>query len=190
VPIQPLEHARTRPPEPDPLLQSRQVQFRCRGAHQSRRVLFAAFDLRDRLILKLATIAKLRPGEIFGLRWGDMTNDGLHIRRRVYRGKIDTKDAPQRPPRRAEHQPRTRSRGLARVEQSHEPRGLGVPLNNRQDAAIGFELLAPQHRPTPRATPPRMGELPSPPAQRGITDERAGRGRQARRRSGSATRWT
>jgi integrase len=54
------------------------------------KLIFASVGLRDRLILKLAAIAGLRPGEVFGLTWADHTADGVNIRRRVYRGKIDT----------------------------------------------------------------------------------------------------
>lgn len=31
---------------------------------------FAALEIRERLIVKLAVLAGLRPGEIFGLQWG------------------------------------------------------------------------------------------------------------------------
>jgi len=36
-------------------------------------VCFAALDPRERLIVKLATIAGMRPGEIFALTWGRLT---------------------------------------------------------------------------------------------------------------------
>jgi len=51
---------------------------------------FAALDLRERLIAKLAVIAGMRPGEIFALRWGRLTSTYADIRQRVYRGAIDT----------------------------------------------------------------------------------------------------
>jgi len=54
------------------------------------RVLFTAFPLRERLILKLCGILGLRPGEAIALQWGDLAPNGLHIKRRVYRGIIDT----------------------------------------------------------------------------------------------------
>jgi integrase len=50
--------------------------------------LFAAFPLRERLILKLCGLAGLRPGEALALQWHDLRPDGLHISRRVYRGKL------------------------------------------------------------------------------------------------------
>ena len=51
---------------------------------------FAALDLRERLIAKLAVIAGMRPGEIFALTWGRLTANYVDIRQRVYRGAIDT----------------------------------------------------------------------------------------------------
>ena len=51
---------------------------------------FAALDLRERLIAKLAVIAGMRPGEIFALTWGRLTASYVDIRQRVYRGTIDT----------------------------------------------------------------------------------------------------
>lgn len=54
------------------------------------KILFAAFPLRERLILKLCGILGLRPGEAIALQWGDLAPNGLHIQRRVYRGIIDT----------------------------------------------------------------------------------------------------
>ena len=47
-------------------------------------------DLRERLIVKLATIAGMRPGEIFGLTWGRISDTCAEIVQRVYRGDIDT----------------------------------------------------------------------------------------------------
>lgn len=46
--------------------------------------------LRDRLILKLASIAGMRPGEILALQWNDLHADGFHITRGIYRGIIQT----------------------------------------------------------------------------------------------------
>ena len=50
---------------------------------------FAVLDFRDRLIVKLATLAGMRPGEIFGLTWQHIGADHVDIRQRVYRGDID-----------------------------------------------------------------------------------------------------
>jgi integrase len=44
----------------------------------------------DRLIVMLAGLCALRPGEIFGLTWQCCTPDGLYIMQRVYRGLTDT----------------------------------------------------------------------------------------------------
>jgi integrase len=47
-------------------------------------------DLRDRLIVKLAILGGMRPGEIFGLRRGGFAECVTSIHERVYRGIIDT----------------------------------------------------------------------------------------------------
>jgi integrase len=49
-----------------------------------------SFPVRERLILTLCGLAGLRPGEIFGLKWSEVSDKGLRITRRVYRGVIDT----------------------------------------------------------------------------------------------------
>lgn len=49
-----------------------------------------ALEERERLIAKLAVIAGMRPGEIFGLTWGQMAATYADIKQRVYRGIIDT----------------------------------------------------------------------------------------------------
>jgi integrase len=52
--------------------------------------LFSLLDQRERLIVKLAVLAGMRPGEIFGLTWGRLQDEYAEIRQRVYRGEIDT----------------------------------------------------------------------------------------------------
>lgn len=47
-------------------------------------------ELPERLMLRLAVCEGMRPGEIVGLQIGDIRADGIHIERRVYRGKVDT----------------------------------------------------------------------------------------------------
>jgi len=47
-------------------------------------------DLRERLIVKLAILAGMRPGEIFGLVWGRLFAAHAEIVQRVYRGIVDT----------------------------------------------------------------------------------------------------
>ena len=51
---------------------------------------FEALGQRERLIARLAVIAGMRPGEIFGLTWGRLTATYADIRQRVYRGIIDS----------------------------------------------------------------------------------------------------
>jgi integrase len=46
--------------------------------------------LRERLIFKLATVAGLRPGEIFALRRDRVLDQVVDVQQRIYRGKIDT----------------------------------------------------------------------------------------------------
>jgi len=51
---------------------------------------FSVLGLRERLIVKLAVLAGMRPGEIFGLRHGRVTDNVADVRERVYRGRLDT----------------------------------------------------------------------------------------------------
>jgi integrase len=53
-------------------------------------ICFNALELRERLILKLAILAGLRPGEIFGLKWVHLSGTHADIQQRVYRGHIDS----------------------------------------------------------------------------------------------------
>ena len=50
----------------------------------------SALELRDRILLKLDMTNALRPGELFAFRWSslDGTNNRLHIRETIYKGKI------------------------------------------------------------------------------------------------------
>ena len=54
------------------------------------RKLFTVLQVRERLIAKLAVLAGMRPGEIFGLRWQRLEAEYADIRQRVYRGVIDS----------------------------------------------------------------------------------------------------
>jgi integrase len=54
------------------------------------KLLFSALAVRERLIAALAVIAGMRPGEIFGLRWGRLDAEYADVRERVYRGDVDT----------------------------------------------------------------------------------------------------
>jgi integrase len=50
---------------------------------------FSVLDLRDRLIVKLAVLAGMRPGEILALRWKWLTEHSADVQQRVYRGELD-----------------------------------------------------------------------------------------------------
>jgi integrase len=54
------------------------------------RQLLSVLDVREQLIAKLALLAGMRPGEIFGLKWARMEADYADIRQRVYRGDVDS----------------------------------------------------------------------------------------------------
>jgi integrase len=51
---------------------------------------FGVLEQRERLILKFAVLAGLRPGEIFGLKWGHLSETHADIKQRVYRGEVDS----------------------------------------------------------------------------------------------------
>ena len=53
-------------------------------------ICFSVLGQRERLIAKLAILAGMRPGEIFGLTWGRINATYAEIRQRVYRGLVDT----------------------------------------------------------------------------------------------------
>jgi integrase len=52
--------------------------------------LFAALELRERLISRLAIIEGARPGEILGSTWQGIGNKSFEVRQRIYRGDVDT----------------------------------------------------------------------------------------------------
>jgi integrase len=54
------------------------------------RTVFAVLNVRERLIAKLAVLAGMRPGEIFGLKWARLEAEYADIWQRVYRGEIDS----------------------------------------------------------------------------------------------------
>lgn len=47
-------------------------------------------SLRERLIVRLGIYEGMRPGEILGLQVGDLDGGRLLVRRRIYRGEVDT----------------------------------------------------------------------------------------------------
>ena len=50
---------------------------------------FSVLELRDRLIVKLAMLAGMRPGEILALRWKWLTDHSANVQHRIYRGELD-----------------------------------------------------------------------------------------------------
>ncbi len=52
--------------------------------------LLSALDLRERLIVRLAVVAGMRPGEILALKWKHIHENFLSVEQRVYNGVIDT----------------------------------------------------------------------------------------------------
>jgi integrase len=57
---------------------------------QDVKLLFSALETRELLVCMLATIAGMRPGEIFALKWRHVEQDHIEIEQRLYRGKIDS----------------------------------------------------------------------------------------------------
>ena len=51
---------------------------------------FSVLEQRERLIVKFAVLAGMRPGEIFGLTWGRLSETYADVVQRVYRGVVDT----------------------------------------------------------------------------------------------------
>ena len=56
--------------------------------------LLAALEGRNRLIVMMASLMAMRPGEIFALTWEAWRDETLFIMRRVYRRKFDTPKTP------------------------------------------------------------------------------------------------
>lgn len=54
------------------------------------RLALSVFNLRDRLIFRMAVFEGMRPGEILGTRLGKISGNALLIDKRIYRGKMDT----------------------------------------------------------------------------------------------------
>jgi integrase len=57
-------------------------------------ICFSALEPRERLIVKFAVLAGLRPGEILALKWEHISGTHVVIKQRIYRGVIDTRRAP------------------------------------------------------------------------------------------------
>ena len=57
---------------------------------QDVRLLFSVLEARELTVCMLATVAGMRPGEIFALKWKYIKTDDVEIEQRLYRGKIDS----------------------------------------------------------------------------------------------------
>ncbi len=51
--------------------------------------MIGALELREKVIVRLGTWEGMRPGEILALQLGDLDDDSVWVRRRVYKGDID-----------------------------------------------------------------------------------------------------
>jgi integrase len=54
------------------------------------KLVISVLESRERLVVSLAIIAGMRPGEILGLQWKHISEDRISVCQRIYRGKIDT----------------------------------------------------------------------------------------------------
>jgi integrase len=54
------------------------------------RLLLSVLDARETAVCMLATVAGMRPSEIFGLKWRHVRADHIEIEQRLYRGQIDS----------------------------------------------------------------------------------------------------
>jgi integrase len=50
----------------------------------------SVLELRERLMVRLAIFAGMRPGEIFGLQWRHVQADHIRVEQRVYHGALDS----------------------------------------------------------------------------------------------------
>jgi integrase len=57
---------------------------------QEVRNLFNVLEQRERLIVKIAVLSGMRPGEIFALTWDRLQGHYAEIRQRIYKGHLDT----------------------------------------------------------------------------------------------------
>jgi integrase len=53
-------------------------------------LIFEVLDLRERLVVKLAILEGMRPGEILALRWRNLGEESFTVEARVYRDDLDT----------------------------------------------------------------------------------------------------
>jgi integrase len=57
---------------------------------QQATIILSSLGLRERLIVRLAGVCGMRPGEIAGLCWRHINEQALRVEQRLYRGKLDT----------------------------------------------------------------------------------------------------
>ena len=62
-------------------------------------ILIGALELREKAIVRLATSEGMRPGEILALQMGDLDDDSVWARHRVYKGDIDEPETKRSTPR-------------------------------------------------------------------------------------------
>jgi integrase len=113
-------------------------------------ICFSVLGNRERLIAKLAVLAGMRPGEIFGLRWPQLTATYADIRQRVYRNVIDTPKTDQSLRKAALSKGLLQEIETWRAMAVDEER-LGFSVG-KPDAALEGQLLATQY-----ASPARQG---------------------------------
>ncbi len=86
-------------------------------------------EQRERLIVKLALLAGMRPGEILALTWERLHGHCAEIRQRLYRGKVDV--------------PKT-TNSVRKVALSEgllaEIESLEGSLNRHQSQSLGFRI--------------------------------------------------
>jgi integrase len=58
--------------------------------HKCARQYLAVFDLREKLISRLAIFEGLRPGEIFALRWKSLEGEIIRVEQRIYKRVLNT----------------------------------------------------------------------------------------------------
>ena len=95
---------------------------------------FAAVVLRERLMLKLAGIAGMRPGEIFGLKWKNLEPPYVEVRQRVYQGVVDTEVSEIVSKGGAQRRPAQRCCRVAGALREHGAGCMGFPVRNREDS--------------------------------------------------------
>ena len=122
-------------------------------------ILIGALELREKVIVRLATWEGMRPGEILALQLGDLDDDSVWVRRRVYKGDIDEPKT-KRSTRRVAHR---RDVGVARSVETPVARfaagNVALRLRERNADEAG-QYLAEVHVSEAQAGWTGMGDLP------------------------------